>query len=368
MARHALIVAALTAFFAYLFADMLIRHMPVAFDVAIICALAAWVLWLVRHRRHAAPVKLARALQVYWLAMAAAAVFSISVANSLDELFIVTVYIVAYILAEQLSAVWPPRVFLAALRNASWLLIAMIAFITLFSALMGRNLRPPAPNVLAAVFNLLLLPSLVEFAERPRRGLAVWIMAALALIFVTASRGGWLGLAAGLVTLAAHYRARLAVLFGQGAKFWPLAVPLGAIAIVWQVTRIDHSTRWEFWIVALAIFLRRPLVGSGPGTYNVFWSKLHPPPYFQAMHAHSLIFNTGAEQGIIGLIALAVVALAVVRAAWRDAGLLAALMAFAAHSLVDSLNVAPAVMIVLAVLLGSRLGGLNAFKTIEAAA
>jgi len=264
-----------------------------------------------------------------------------------------------FVLAAQLAMVWPPHIFLAAMRNASWLLIVVIILITLFRAVTGGDLRPPSPNVLAAVFNLLLLPSLVEFVERPRRALAIWIVAALALVFVTASRGGWFGLAAGLMALAAYYRSRLAAFWGQGIRFWPLAVPLGAIAVIWQITRIDHSARWNFWLVATAIFLRRPLLGSGPGTFNLFWLHLYPPPAWQAMHAHSMIFNTAAEQGIVGLIALAVMALAVVRVAWRDVGLLAAVMAFAAHSLVDSLNVAPAVMITLAVLLGSRLGGLS---------
>jgi len=143
---------------------------------------------------------------------------------------------------------------------------------------------------------------------------------------------------------------------------------VGAVAVIWQIVRLPGINRFDFWTVATAIFLRRPLMGSGPGTFNLFWSHLYPPPMWQAMHAHSIIFNTAAEQGIVGLIALAVMALAVFRAAWRDAGLLAALMAFAVHSLVDSLNVAPAVMIVLAVLMGSRLGGLNAFKNSEDAA
>jgi len=262
---------------------------------------------------------------------------------------------IALVLASELAMVWPPTIFLAAMRNASWLIIAVIALITLFRAATGGDARPPSPNVLAAVFNLLLLPTLAEFIDRPRRVLAIWIIAALALVFVTASRGGWFGLAAGLVTLAAHYRARMAAVWSRARRFWPLAVPVGAVAAIWQIARLPGINRFDFWIVATAIFLRRPLIGSGPGTFNLFWSHLYPPPYFQAMHAHSMIFNTAAEQGIVGLIALAVMALAVVRAAWRDVGLFAAVMAFAAHSLVDSLNVAPAVMIVLAVLLGSRL-------------
>ena len=372
MARHSLIIA-LSAVFAYLFTDMLVWRMPLDFGAVIVLAsLIIVVLWLREKVWTNAPAwsMLRSALIFYLLAFLLTATFSISLERSSNELVFLVISMIALVLVSELAMVWPPHIFLDAMRNASWLLIVAIALITLFRAATGGDVRPPSPNVLAAVFNLLLLPSLVEFIEWPRRALAIWIVAALALIFVTSSRGGWFGLAAGLVTLAAHYRPRLAAFWGQGAKFWPLAVPVGAVAVIWQIARAGGTERFNFWLVAAAIFLRRPWVGAGPGTFNLFWSHLYPPPMWQAMHAHSMIFNTAAEQGIVGLIALAVMALAVLRAAWRDVGLLAAVMAFSAHSLVDSLNVAPAVMIVLAVLLGSRLlgsrlGGLNAFKNSE---
>jgi len=371
MARHSLIIAALTAFFAYLFTDMLVSRLPFDFGAMLVLAALVAVVWLRERIWTNAPawsMLLRYALIFYLLVFLITATFSISLEHSFNELVFLVIYMIALVLASELAMVWPPHIFLAAMRNASWLLVAVIAVIVLFRAATGGNLRPPSPNVLAAVFNLLLLPTLAEFIERPRRSLAIWIVAALVLIFITASRGGWFGLAAGLVTLAAHYRARLADFWGQGARFWPLVVPVGAIAIIWQITRIDHSVRWDFWIVATAIFLNRPLIGSGPGTFNLVWSHLYPPPIWQAMHAHSIIFNTAAEQGIVALIALMVMAVAVIRASWHDVGLLAAVMAFGAHSLVDGLNLAPAVMITLAILLGSRLGGLNAFKNSEHAA
>jgi hypothetical protein len=360
MARHSLI-AALTAVFAYLFTDMLVWRLPLDFGVIIVLAALVVVLWLREKVWTNAPawsMLLRYALIFYLLAFLVTATFSISLERSSNELVLLVISMIALVLTSELAMVWPPHIFLAAMRNASWLLIVVIAFVTLFRAATGGDARPPSPNVLAAVFNLLLLPSLVEFVERPRRALAIWIIAALALVFVTSSRGGWFGLAAGLVTLAAHYRARMAAVWSRARRFWPLMVPVGAVAVILQITR-PNGIRWDFWIMATAIFLRRPLLGAGPGTFNLFWSHLYPPPIFQAMHAHSMIFNTAAEQGIVGLIALALMALAVLRAAWRDVGLFAAVMAFAAHSLVDSLNAAPAVMITLAVLLGSRLGGLS---------
>ena len=229
MARHSLIVA-LTVFFAYLFTDMLVWRMPLDFGVVIVLAALVAVLWLREKVWTNAPAwsaLLRYALIFYLLAFLVTATFSISLERSLNELVLLVISMIALVLASELAMVWPPHIFLAAMRHASWLIIVVIAFVTLFRAATGGDLRPPSPNVLAAVFNLLLLPSLVEFVDPrldrgPRRALAIWIIAALALVFVTSSRGGWLGLAAGLVTLAAHYRARMGAVWSQARTWWPL--------------------------------------------------------------------------------------------------------------------------------------------------
>jgi len=354
MDRRAVI---LTVLFGYLFTDMLLRHMPLDWRYVLVVVIVGAGAYLVAWKRAAWPIPMKSALTIYLLGMWITAALSVSVELSAYQFLLTAIYVLTYIVVLGLARVWMKNIFLDGLRNASWVLIVAVAFITLYSATTGGALRPPAANVLAALFNLLLLPTLADFfVERPGNARVAWFLAALALVFITASRGGWLGLTAGLLVLATRRWERLSDYWSRVRPFFfPTVVALVAFAAVWQIASDGHSTRRDFWTMAAAITIRYPYTGSGPGTFNLFWSQLYPPPFWQAMHAHSIIFNTAAEQGLLGLLTLAVMAVALLRAAWRDDGLLAAVVAFGVHNLVDSLDKAPAVMIVLAVLLGSRL-------------
>jgi len=74
----------------------------------------------------------------------------------------------------------------------------------------------------------------------------------------------------------------------------------------------DIATRVDFWRAGITIFVEHPLLGVGPGGYAEAYSEarlpgkqflpgtlFEPPP-----HAHNLLINTGAEQGLLGLSAL----------------------------------------------------------------
>lgn len=66
----------------------------------------------------------------------------------------------------------------------------------------GLSYRLPAPNFLAVFLNILLMVAAACFLYTKSRGgkvlLALWALSALGLIFLTSSRGGWLGTIAGL--------------------------------------------------------------------------------------------------------------------------------------------------------------------------
>ena len=65
-----------------------------------------------------------------------------------------------------------------------------------------------------------------------------------------------------------------------------------------------ESNRYAYWKVAGKMFIDQPLAGDGSGSFRVVWRqqrKIADP----ALDAHSLYFETGAELGIIGLLALA---------------------------------------------------------------
>ena len=351
---------ALTALFAYLFVDLTIVALPVA-SVAIVglsaVAMFTRLLWQAmtgrRHYLSPSPIHLG-VLTAFVLAHIAAASLSIAPLRAVEQMTTLAVALAAYLIAIQLAPALPRGTLLGALRNASWVYVAATALDALRD--FGPGYRPPAPNTVAAIFSLLLLPTLAEmFDDRPRWPRVAWAVAAFAIIFVSASRGAWLGLAVGLAALAARRWAALNFVRAH----WPVVVAVLITALsagaLWQLNQhTSPSVRWEMWVLATAAFLYSPWTGTGPGTFAALWHALYPLQVAYP-HAHSIIFNTAAEQGLIGLAALAALAVAVLRASWRDAGLFAAVVAFGAHSLVDSVNVIPEVALTLAVLVGSRL-------------
>jgi len=291
--------------------------------------------------------------------------FSVNQMRSVNMFMLDATYAAIFLLIFQLTtAGWTtPAMFLSALRIGSfWFAFAVAVLLINFYATGGVGpFRPPSANMIAGMMNLLLLPTLAEFAVLQLWRRAIWIGIALAVIVVCASRGGWLGLAAGLVVLIARERAALGPLVAKARRFLPVALPVGAVVAVaglWQLNLPNRAftDHMQFWSLARQVFLAHPIAGSGPGTFQLWWVAAHPEaiPY---THALSLVLNTAAEQGVIGLAALAVLAVCTLRAAWPHPGLFAALVAFGFQNLVDGTHPEPAIMVTLAVLIGSTLAG-----------
>ncbi len=103
-----------------------------------------------------------------------------------------------------------------------------------------------------------------------------------------------------------------------------------------------ESNRYAYWKVAGAMFVSAPVAGDGSGSFRVIWRrdrKIIDP----VLDAHSLYFETAAELGVLGLVALALF-IGGVFAAGRNvllrrrsevAGALAALGALAVHAGLD---------------------------------
>lgn len=90
-----------------------------------------------------------------------------------------------------------------------------------------------------------------------------------------------------------------------------------AIATNAQPTSSPSSYRIELANTAMEAFRQHPLTGLGPGNFRQAdpeqtraWlsergATYSPERYFHSSHAHSLYFNTLAERGLLGIIALA---------------------------------------------------------------
>jgi O-antigen ligase len=203
------------------------------------------------------------------------------------------------------------------------------------------------PNAIAGLLNVLLWPNLAFAGAQRWRWL--WLAPAAVMIFLSASRGGWVGTAAGGATMFALYRPRI-------PRWWPWAVGALLLAgLAYQVARghIGAGYRPEFWGAAWRMLEQSPLVGTGPSTAPMFlgWLAGH-------QHLHSIPLNLLAETGLLGGSTGGALAAAALRplVGQRDAlsrGALAALAATAAHGMLDTITWDPAITSALGILLAA---------------
>jgi O-antigen ligase len=127
------------------------------------------------------------------------------------------------------------------------------------------------------------------------------------------------------------------------------------------------SGRWQFWTAALDEFRRHPLLGGGAGSYEAWWTR-HASFQYYVRDAHSLVVETLAELGVVGIALLAgllVSAVAIGVGRLRStagaeraaiAGLLGSLAVYAVGAAVDWMWEVTAVSAVAAVALGLLAG------------
>jgi tetratricopeptide (TPR) repeat protein/O-antigen ligase len=226
------------------------------------------------------------------------------------------------------------------------------------------------PNMLVAYMNVLLPFGIATWVMTKRRlarvVLAVWLAAVLATVYLTSSRGGWLGTGAGLATLAflcaldrreqaiglwRQLRRRPVLLAAMG--FLVLGtLAAGGLLVLRQARHPTHgplfSSRQSIWAPVWATFAQFPVWGAGPATYGTQSMQVNSiPPDTLYMHAHSFVLNTLLESGLIGVLALVGFVTVVARSVlvrWRSTPVgaraylvaaIAALVATAVHSQFD---------------------------------
>jgi tetratricopeptide (TPR) repeat protein/O-antigen ligase len=239
------------------------------------------------------------------------------------------------------------------------------------------------PNVLGVMLAMLLPLGVVRarwsVRALDRRLWMVWEALAVAVLYLTASRGAWFGAAGALgvlgwITLRQAGRLRIAAWWADrsprtriglaGAGVIVIGVLLIALVISrseFETPRRGGSERLDIYRVALDTFELHPLTGSGPFTFGLAWLENRSvPPEQPHTHAHDLVLNVAAEMGLPGLVAL-VVTLVLIFRGWRRAlraasgpaekaqvaACGAALVAFGLHGLVDMPMMVPAVMLLM---------------------
>ncbi len=228
-------------------------------------------------------------------------------------------------------------------------LIATAAFVILFGWVqvygnIGAGLVRPGsvignPNSLAG-FLILALPFIVERigTHRPSSRAVMTVMATFGIIlfFLTQSRSAFLAfgaaVAARIILYAyehklhtrdgrAAYRERLTPLQKRLISLAFLVGLLGVLAVavflVYSLSVPGRTLDLRSFIydTAFTLFNEQPITGHGIFTFGGGLARLNStPPTEPHSHAHSLIFNTAAETGIVGLLALGFTVIASLRA------------------------------------------------------
>jgi len=159
-----------------------------------------------------------------------------------------------------------------------------------------------ALGILAAIGIILAAGLLLRAQALPGRALGGGALAILApALALTGSRGAWLALGVGLAAALAHERKWLTPFIGLLA----VAAAGGFAAIIARAADIPGD-RPEYWRVAWQQVEANPELGSGAGTFQLYW-LLHRPIEANVRDAHSLYLETLAELGPVGLALLLVV-------------------------------------------------------------
>jgi len=246
------------------------------------------------------------------------------------------------------------------------------------------------PNLLGG-FLALAIPSMVALAASERfwwRRLSGYLLviAAMAGLVLTYSRGAWLGTGVGLLILLPVLKRGSWLILGPVLLLGPVVVGMAtsADAVLSRVESIAAAgsdpaltNRFEIWGVAFRLVAEHPLLGVGLGNFQAAYGKLMIPdlplltyPLEVPEHAHNLFLNLAVEVGLVGVSAFAwLLAVAFLRVRqikrftdWRvgiwSMGLAAGLVAILVQALVDVVVYQGFVII----LFFTYLGLMDAFK------
>lgn len=360
-------------------------------------------LWFYFGKRARTPLRLA--LAVWSAAYLLVVIFSADPRRSLTRLFFMACMLFLFALvAELASRGWDAGLWIKSIlfTGAVFSLINWIMFLSWYSQWLtvapGQWLpsgfyRTPYANLMAPMLYITLVLAaarlLVTRTWTGRITLGLLILSLPLPLYLTSSRGGWIGTLTGLGVLAI-----LAVLRGPAPlrALWNrirtsrwlivlgiiaglLAAAAFAFLIIRESSQPTHApllnAREEFWPPAWEAFLSDPLTGTGPGTFlSAYLRHNSVPPKGLFGHAHGFAFNTLAEMGLIGALAFAFLTLSAIWTIWKRLSsaegerqpllmsALAALAAFGMHNLFDSLHFEPLALWLMIVLVAAALAEL----------
>ncbi len=376
----------------------------VVHHIIVTAIIAGWLISHWRRQKQIPVTPLDIPILLVFLAYAVATLFAIDPRVSVEALWQVGVHIAFFYILVDIIRAWQPRaVFEPVFFSAAVVVVVGLAeFISWYFGLkwlsmfqqswfeIGGLANPIPPIIYRLSFTLgvstslsgylaLLIPVALGWAlstpsPDARKGLVLWIVAALVVMVLSFSRGGLLSLAVSLPLFT------VLILIGQPERRqwlirmlrgWRLAAALGVAAILvagvvlaWLRSNVTggHAAgddiRRNLFDSAWQVGLAHPITGVGPGGFGramrPYRDQLITGDHFTG--AHDVPLQIWAEEGLVGLVPFAClvsVGLWISFRRWRDssgserirvAGIAAALVGFAVNNLVDIFTNLPLVI------------------------
>ena len=340
----------------------------------------------------------------FLLALLLTSFTSIDPRRSFAETWLIALpFFLMFVVSALVRKGWPAELFIKTLLIAGGIVIGFSLLDALQWYLHWLQVSPgqwipaiayrlPAPNFLAVITNIFLMLALARLVETkawlPRIFLGLYGLAALAVLYLTSSRGGWIGTIGGFaalgltIVLANPKKARAAWDRLRANRMAIGVIVLGLVAaaglFAWVMIRQSNqpthgpllTSRGYLWGPAWKAFLRSPVIGVGPFTFvSLFLQENSVPPTEMFPYAHNIYLDVLSSSGLVGFAAFAWLGVALVRGLYRRlretsglehsvvAGASAALTAFAVHGLFDSVHhTLPTALWVMLIVLGAALG------------
>jgi len=361
-----------------------------------IALIAIWLIWRLRRPDDLVSTPFTLPLLGLLFAVLVAALFSVNPFISLEAVILYIIYFLFFLMAVDLTR-WPwlIELILNGIIGATVIVVLRsLLLMTLFleisadfpflSRLAGWGTAMADPNRLAMYLTPVVCLTIYKSAISSKRAARlVWILLVillLAALALTQSRGGLVGVAAAVTYfgLVLFRRKNLKISFGPGPKII-VAVVIASLLLVGLFVITSRDVTWQSDAVqtrvetiegAIKTLVAHPITGSGPATLGEEMLRLQPElEYGIHAHAHNLYLTFVAENGLLGLVALAVLVVVTVKELfWTRAepannredllktALTAALIGFATHNLLDSFLEFPVGLLLMATLFGFRVG------------
>ena len=334
---------------------------------------------------------------IFFVIMILSTVFSISFRRSIEQLWILLTAVTIIIYLGNLKFISKRQnEFLISILSVGlfWMILSwrdtLSWYINWRSTTITNSLIPDIPfrlnggNTIAAFYAILFFICIVLFIKTHKNTIKIilgfYLLSVSILIFLSSSRGAWVGMIIGIICLILVEAKPIGLFFKEiKEKKWLLwtfgsitLIGIGAILFLYIKILGNHpnhvpglGVRAPFWVPAWKGFLESPLIGNGLYTGGTFFILANSIPWQEIyLHAHNTYLDILRDTGISGLLSFAVLFFSVfqfIHVKYKnkknafDLIALCSMGSFFGHSIVDGNYLMPFAAVSLTLLLGLSL-------------